>query len=181
MAHWEKRTLKLRDGHTWTARPGCQVFVADRGAVMFEFPGDWVVVPGAECIKFYDKRPPDDDCCLAVSYLRLPPLDWSKLPLAALVEEAGKTDNRPLYHWGKIVESRRGALETAWREVRLVDSGQTREARSRMCIARKGGIQALLTYDFWESDLEACAKVWDLVLETLDLDQHIEDPQSGPA
>lgn len=30
---WQKETLKLRDRHYWTAQPGCQVFVADRGAV----------------------------------------------------------------------------------------------------------------------------------------------------
>src|SRR5215210_1801244 len=77
MSKWQKRTLKLRDDHTWSGRPGCRVFVADRGAVRFDFPQDWIVIPQADSIRFHDKQPPDDDCVLGVSYLRLPPIDWS--------------------------------------------------------------------------------------------------------
>jgi hypothetical protein len=61
---------------------GCNVFVADRGAVKFDFPREWVIAPGDDSINLHDKAPPDDDCVLAVSYLRLPPIDWSGLPLA---------------------------------------------------------------------------------------------------
>ena len=34
MAEWEKKTLRLKDGHGWQARPGCNVLVADRGRVL---------------------------------------------------------------------------------------------------------------------------------------------------
>src|SRR5438876_933263 len=95
--HWQKETRKLRDRHYWTAQPGCKVFVADRGAVRFDFPQEWVIVPGSDSINLYDKAPPDDDCVLAVSYLRLPPIDWSGLPLATLVEQTTKDDTRPIY------------------------------------------------------------------------------------
>jgi hypothetical protein len=98
--HWQKKTRKLRDRHYWTAQPGCNVFVADRGAVRFDFPQEWVIVPGSDSINLHDKPPPDDDCVLAVSYLRLPPVDWSGLPLASLVEQTTKDDTRPVYERG---------------------------------------------------------------------------------
>jgi hypothetical protein len=179
MPKWKKQTLKMRDDHTWYSEPGCKVFVADRGAVRFDFPEEWVVVPGTDCIQFHDKAPPDDDCCLGFSYQRLPPIDWSGLRLAALLEQACKGDTRPITEWGEMSEQQRGNLEIAWLEMRFVDPGEQREARSRMCLARQGQIQALLTFDFWETDLERCHRAWEIVLKTLELDEVIEDPTKG--
>jgi len=179
MARWKKQTLKMRDNHTWYSEPGCKVFVADRGAVRFDFPEDWVVVPVSDCIKFHDRQPPEDDCCLGVSYLRLPPIDWSGLRLATLLEQACKGDKRPIHDWGEIVELERGDLEIAWREMRFIDPEEKRPARSRMCLARQGQIQVLITFDFWETDIERCNRVWEIVLKTLELDEVIEDPTKG--
>jgi hypothetical protein len=103
-----KDEIKLRRKHTWKATPGCRIFVADRGAVRFDIPQDWVVVPDSDCIKLHDKAPPDDDCVLAVSYMRLPPIDWSELRLASLVEVANEGDTRPIYDFGAIQERRKG-------------------------------------------------------------------------
>ena len=42
---WTKKTLKLKEGHGWKSRPGYSIFVADRGAVRFDFPKTWVMEP----------------------------------------------------------------------------------------------------------------------------------------
>src|SRR5262249_40659762 len=147
MSRWKRETRKLRDRHFWTAQPGCKVFVADRGAVRFDFPQEWIVIPDRDSVKLYDKEPPHDDCCLAVSYLRIPLVDWSGLPLASLVEQSSKGDSRPIFEWGQIQELRRGDLEIAWREMRFIDPGEKRDAVSLFCLARRAGVQALITFD----------------------------------
>jgi hypothetical protein len=172
--------LTLRGDHTWRAAPGCRIFVADRGAVRFDFPQDWVVIPDSDSIKLYDKAPPNDDCVLAVSYMRLPPMDWEGLPLASLVEAANKGDKRPIYEYGRIREQRKGALAIAWREMCFVDPAGKRDARSRFCLAREGQIQAMITFEFWADNAKKCSQVWDKVLETLRLGEKIEDPTRGP-
>jgi hypothetical protein len=179
MPRWKRETKKLRDRHFWTAQPGCNVFVADRGAVRFDFPHEWVVVPDSDSIKVYDKKPPKDDCVLAVSYLRIPPIDWSGLPLASLVEKASRGDSRPIFAWGEIVEVRRGDLEIAWREMRFIDPTEKREALSHFCLARRARVQALITFDFWEADAKRCQGVWETVLKSLELDEQIADPTVG--
>ena len=53
--------------------PGYNIFVADRGAVRFDFPRDWIIEPGENgSIKFHDKKPPDDDCTLQITVMYLP-------------------------------------------------------------------------------------------------------------
>src|SRR6185436_12830067 len=94
MQDWTSGSMPLPAGHGWKARPGSRIFVADRGAVRFEFPEGWLVRPDSDSIKFYDKTPPDDDCVLAFSYLRLPPADWSSLSLSVLVEQACGSEKR---------------------------------------------------------------------------------------
>ena len=172
--------LRLRSRHGWRARSGCKIFVADRGAVRFDYPQDWVVSPDDDSVKLYDKEPPDDDSRLAVSYVRLLPIDWSGLPVAALVEAGMGGDKRPIDTWGPIREARRGDLELAWREMSYLDSAEKREARSRMCIARRSTLQCLITFDFWAADLDECGAAWETVLETLELGEFVADPRRGP-
>lgn len=179
MADWERKESTLRPWHGWRAKPGCKIFVADRGAVRFDSPQDWVVVPDEHSVKLYDKQPPDDDSRLEISYQRLPPIDWSGLPIAALVEAAMRGGKRPIDTWGPIRETRRGDLQLAWREVTFVDPVETRQARSRMCIARRSILQCLITFDFWETDLERCELAWDTALETLQLGDFIIDSTGG--
>ncbi len=177
---YRKTTLKLRKQHTWTGKPGHNVIALDRGAVMFNYPRDWVVLPDEDSLKVYDRRPPDDDCCLGVSYLRLAPIDWSGLPVAQLVEAATQGDERPIHTRGEIITVRRGGIEMAWQEMGFVDPKEHREAISRLCIARKGVVQALITFEYWVSDAARCVPVWDTVLETLRLNDYIADPTQGP-
>ena len=137
-------------------------------------------MPSEASVRFHDKEPPDDDSRLEVSYLRLPPIDWSGCKLAALVETAISGVERPIHTWGRIMEMRRGHLDLAWREVGFVDPGENREARSRLCVARRGNLQCLITFDFWAADLPRCEAAWETVLETLELGEFVADPQRGP-
>src|SRR2546426_524622 len=66
MADWLKEELTLREDHTWRAKPGCKIFVADRGALRLDYPEDWVVIPGENSINFHDRQPPDDDIHMEV-------------------------------------------------------------------------------------------------------------------
>jgi hypothetical protein len=182
-AKWTKHVLKLKAHHQWRARPGYKIFVADRGAVRFDFPEGWVVLPGEDSIKFHDKAPPDDDCTLQLSVMRLPPeVDWSGLPLGFLLRESTAKDGRDVFARGEVVEERRHGIELAWLEVRFRDPTQGgREAHSRTCLARGANIQPLITFDFWADDAPRLSPVWDEVLRSLRLNVPIDDPTFGEA
>src|SRR5438552_13358297 len=84
MARWKKQDLKMAPHHGWRAKPGYRIFVADRGAVRFDFPDDWIMTPGEQSCVFKD---PGDNCTLEVSFWRLPPIDWSELPLLGMLQD----------------------------------------------------------------------------------------------
>jgi hypothetical protein len=180
MAEWDRNESSLHARHGWRARPGCKIFVADHGAVRLDYPQEWTVAPDEGGVKFYDREPPDDSSRLEISYMRLPPVDWSGLSVATLVEAGLRGDERPSSMWGPIKETRRGDLELAWREVRFLDAIERRKARSRTCIARRSTLQCLITFDFWEADLEQCEGAWGTVLDTLELGEFIANPARGP-
>ncbi|MBW3623291.1 MAG: hypothetical protein KY468_07770 [Armatimonadetes bacterium] len=173
------KTIPLKPNHTWKAKPGNQIFVADRGAVRFEFPENWVVLPDPDSIKFYDCPPPDDNCRLAVSYLRIPNIDWSGLPLSNLIVLAVKDDFRRLWPAGEVVQPLREDIEVAWQEFGFLDPNEHREALTRIGFGRGFGIQALLTMDFWKEDRDRFHPVWQEALETLVLGKVIQDPTVG--
>ncbi|HEY3243817.1 MAG TPA: hypothetical protein VGM03_10740 [Phycisphaerae bacterium] len=176
---WKERIIRLPDDHAWTSRPGCKVFVLERGKVRFDFPEDWVTKPVSDSIEFYDRQPPDDDCRLAVSCINLPPIDWSGLPLSRLLEEGEKADTRPISTRGEIQQERRADLEIAWREVRFPNPSDGREACSLICMARRRRIQALITFDFWLADRERSLRIWTTVLKSLQVDVRYDHPTSG--
>ncbi|PMB11341.1 hypothetical protein CI592_03595, partial [Fischerella thermalis CCMEE 5328] len=70
---WIKETLELKPDHHWESPPGYKIFVAGRGVVRFNVPQNWVLEPQEKSFKFLDKKPPNDDCCLEVSFNHLPP------------------------------------------------------------------------------------------------------------
>src|SRR5207247_11148571 len=88
MSRWERRKDSRPENHGWTAPESYNVFVADRGALRLNFPDGWIVKPGEASICFHDREPPEDRCCIEVSYLRLQPIDWSGLPLPELLKSA---------------------------------------------------------------------------------------------
>jgi len=176
---WEKQTLSLNDHHTWKAPPGYSIFAADRGAVRFNFPHSWVIVPASDCIELYDQQPPDDNCRLAVSYLHLPPIDWSGLPLAQLIATLIEEDRREVLAREEIVNVPRADLEVAWTGIRFMDSQEHREAFSRVALARGWNLQALITFDFWAEDAARWGPVWDEVMRSVELGRYVDNPTIG--
>lgn len=179
MAEWSKETSKLKKGHSWKATPGFRIFVADRGAVRFNIPQGWVIEPDSDSIKFYDGKPPDDNCRLACSYLRLPPIDWSGLHLSELIKVATQGDPREATLVGEILEKQRPDLELAWADFEFLDPEEQRKAFTRICIARGSGIQALITLDYWPEDGARLAPMWQELLRSLQLGRYIADPTVG--
>jgi len=179
---WSVRKIDLFEEHGWSARPGHRILVLDRGAVRLEYPETWVVRASGDCIRVYDRTPPDDDCVLGVSYLRLlRDVDWSSLPLSQLLAAALGSDPRRFHRQDPVLDESRIDTDLAWRQCSFRDaSQQEREALARICIARCPPVQALLTFDFWLSDLERCDEVWNGVLASLRLGEWVEDPRAGP-
>jgi hypothetical protein len=176
---WKKQTLKLRDDHSWNAPPGYNIFVLSRGAVRFNIPNTWIVKPDPDSIKVYDREPPDDNCVLGVSYLHLPPVDWSGLPLSQLVQSVLDDDSRQVISKGPVIDVPREDLEVSWAELRFLDPQENREAFSRICLGRGANLQSLITFDFWVDDAAQLAPVWDEVIRSLVLGQYVQDPTKG--
>jgi hypothetical protein len=180
MAQWDREELELKKGHGWKSKPGTKIFVGDRGAIRLDYPEDWVVIPDNDSIKFYDKQPPDDDTCLAISYMRLPPVDLSGIPVSELLKVAMDGDTRPIYARSGAHSLKRADLELIWAELSFIDPAQQRDCRSRICLGRGSGIQPLITMEFWEDDRSKFAPVWDDVLASLQLGVYTDDPTRGP-
>jgi hypothetical protein len=180
MAKWKKKTLTLRDTHGWKARPGCRIFVADKGAVRFDFPMHWIMEMTSDCIQFHDRQPPNDDCRLAVSYQRLPAIDWSGAPLADMLRQIIDDDPRGLTLKGEVITVRRPDLHLVWAEGNFIDPQELRAAVGRIAIGIGSNIQVLLTFDYWATDVERFGSVWDDVLQSLQVGTYIPDPRRGP-
>jgi hypothetical protein len=177
---WQQKSLGLKPNHTWKAKPGYRIFVADRGAVRLDFPENWVVKPAADCIRFHDAEPPNDTCVLGVSYLRLPPdVDWSALPLAELLQQALNGGKRKLRRNGQIHHLPRRDIEVAWIESTFTDPVEKREAFSCIALARGFNLQSLLTFDYWVEDRARLYPIWQEVLSSVQLGLSIKDPTVG--
>lgn len=181
MAQWEKKVLRMAKDHTWKAPPGHAIFVADAGAVRFNYPAGWVVIPTDDAIELHDRKPPNDDCLLKVSVMYLAPgIDWSGLSLSYVLPEVIKDDSRGVFSRGKVITSPREDLELAWMETRFIDPVERREACSRACLARTGTIMPFITMDFWPEHVSRFGPAWDEILRSLQIGQYVSDPLKGP-
>lgn len=174
---------KLAANHSWTAAKGYKVVAIERGAVIFNIPVDWVLEK-LQPVEIYDKKPPDDNARLSVSFWRLPPgIDWTDLPIDKLLTDASdpKHNQRELeiLESGPVKKASRTDLELATRFQRFVDPQEKREAYTYMATARGWDVHVLITFDFWKDDLPKCAPVWDEALRSLQLGYNIEDPTKG--
>ena len=177
---WIKKTLELKPNHGWDGPPGYKIFVADRGAVRFNVPGDWVLEPQEKSFKFTDKEPPDDDCCLEVSFNYLPPRDWSLFPLKSALRQAMEEDDRDIIERGEIITVKRQTARIVWMEIKFIDTQtEPREAYSRTCIGLGSNIQCLITFDYWADQAEQLIPHWDEVIRSLTLGLYISDPRTG--
>ncbi|HLX65275.1 MAG TPA: hypothetical protein VKX17_28660 [Planctomycetota bacterium] len=178
MPKWQKKTFKLKPNHGWTAKPGNNIFAADRGALKFEFPSSWLIKPGKDGeIQFRDKPEPDDNATLAasVNYLN-DRIDWSGVPLLEMIRDLAKHDKRKPFFIGDAIEIRKRHLHAAWTEIHFMDPNEKREAHGRMCVAVQSNVQVLITFDFWHSDRERMIPVWNDVMETLVVGDYIANP-----
>lgn len=172
--------MRLSSGHGWRAKPNHKMLVLGRGAVRLEYPETWIVEVEDDCIKVYDRQPPDDECVLGISYHLWRPVSGEGLGVGRLVRSTLESDARLFVALAPIIEETRLDISLAWGQGRFVDSRFDREACARLCIARRAGIQALLTFDFWLSDVERCDAQWRDFLASLQLGQWITDPTRGP-
>ncbi|SRR5579884_2153514 len=177
MPKWREDTYRLADGVSWPVKPGYVTFIADQGAVRFDIPRGWIVEPGDKSIKIHDREPPDDTCVLEMSIFWLAAdVDWSGLSLTELLLHAVEDPEQEVLSRGRPVYTRRGDLEIVWLETRCIDPGEHREARSRCCIARRGTIQPLFTFDYWPEDAARVLPAWDELLRTLRLGEYVAMP-----
>ena len=183
MAKGSKKSVQSKGFRGWKAKPGYKIFVADRGAVRFDFPAEWVFDPGTagSPATFHDKQPPDDSCRLQMTLFRLPPgIDWTDLPLDRQLAEALAHGDPGHLSQGPIIGVDRPGLEIVWTEVRRIDEREQRESRSRHLLARGSNLQPFITLDFWPEDAERLEPVWDEVVRSLRLGQYVADPMHGP-
>ncbi len=177
---WKKQSMRLNADHEWNCREGFKVFVADRGAVRFDIPQSWLVIPGEDAIAFHDRQPPDDDCTLKLSILRLPPgVDWSVMPISRMIREVREDDSRNILSRTEPVDFRRGETDISWVGETYIDSGECRVAHGRTLLARHGLIQPLITFAYWDDDSERVEPAWEEVVRSLELGREIADPRRG--
>ncbi len=181
MPKWSKKSLRMHEDHGWRARPGHQIFVADRGAVRFDIPVDWAVVTDEKGVRLHDRQPPDDTCVLELSVFYLPPgIDWDELPLATMLAQAIDARDADLLGRTQVAHVLRPGLEIVWTETRRIDPGEHREARSRHLLARAANIQPFISLAFWPEDAERLEPVWDEVMRSLRVGEFVDDPLRGP-
>ncbi|KAM3097931.1 hypothetical protein ACKFKF_18585 [Phormidesmis sp. 146-12] len=178
---WIKETLELKEDHRWQSKPGYKIFVADRGAVRFDVPHDWHFEPDVKSFKFLDRKPPDDDCRLEMSFNRLPQGDWSLFPLQHTLKKIVEDEKRNVIETGEIITLKRQIARIVWTEVKFIDAGENREAFSRICIGLGSNVQCLITFDYWADQADRLTPVWDQVLDSLVLGLYIRDPKTGLA
>lgn len=171
----ERFIRPFRRHHGWKTKRGMRLFVAERGAARFQVPTNWVVRSTEDCLRFYDRQPPDDECSIGFSCLRLPPIE---LPIGMLLDQIVPQEELDVLATRSDADAGGPGLDLAWREARYRDPSGS-EALSRTCLARRGTIAVLLTFDLWFRDVERVGWVWDEVLDTLELGRFVLDPTVG--
>ena len=70
--------------------------------------------PDEVSFKFYDRPHPEDDIRLEVSYAKIPPVDWSGLPLVQLLDDVVAGDHRKVTSKGATTSVERDGLRLVW-------------------------------------------------------------------
>ena len=180
---WIKETLELKPDHHWECPDGYKIFVADRGAVRFNVPQSWVFEPQEKSFKFLDRKPPNDDCCLEMSFNHLPPNNWSKFSLESALKKVIKDDGRNVIESGEIITIKRQTAKIVWTEIKFIDNTgeKPRSAFGRTCIGLGSNIQCLITFDYWADQALELTPVWDEVMHSLTLGLYVRGPMTGVA
>jgi len=171
--------LKLREGHTWKCQPGYKIFVLGQGELRFDVPEDWFMEVGENSVRFYDRKPPDDNCRLEVSRFRHSRINWSGLPLDQLVRNVWKDMTNQDRRMEDLHRQSRPGIELVWAENVFIDPNEKKPARSRIAIVRGLNAHALVTLDYWEDDAARVLPAWDEAMRSFDMDLKVKDPTIG--
>lgn len=156
----QRHKLKLPKDHGWKTREGFQIVLADRGVVRFDVPVGWHIERGEDCdLRVTDVPPPDDDCSLKMSILRVPRLKPDVGPpldeMLRGVSDSPDMDVTAVFE--PVLETSEGA-QVAWMETHFVEDG--RDAISRTVLARGGGLHAVFTVALWADREEDFEPAW---------------------
>ncbi|HEU0168076.1 MAG TPA: hypothetical protein VFS62_09890, partial [Chloroflexota bacterium] len=129
MPEWASgQRLKLKKHNRYFAKPGNRIFIANAGAVRFDYPAKWIVEPGDNgAIHFYDRKPPTHHAIIQMSvfeFMAQGQVDWTTLPLQPLFVDATRgptTDPRTLLSSSELKELLRPGLEAVWRDHLMYD------------------------------------------------------------
>ena len=168
---WRKRTIQSDKNVSIKSKPGNNVFIANRGDVLFEYPASWIVKPSDNSICFYDAEPPADQCVLEFSIMQLQfGVDWSNLPLDRMLCSA-VGDNAGPRDLATVQRCVRKDLKLVWLEYEFLDPIEKRTALTRCALALHAGVLPLITFSFWPEDLQKWTPFWNDLLDTLRLAQ----------
>jgi hypothetical protein len=170
--------FKLKDNHSWKSKPGYSICVLDRGVVRFDYPSTWILETKDGAVLLHDREPSIESCDLGVSIFRMPVEMIAELSMEDMLLHSLGSERKP-YQQSEIRRVQRGDLEIAWLEQRYVESGQNRDARFRVALAR-GPVICLISMNYWSDRAAGLERVWEEVLRTLVLGMHVTDPTVGP-
>src|SRR5437762_13530834 len=128
---WQKRTIRLDKNFPVKAKPGNNVFVANGGDVLFQYPSSWLVKPSETSICFYDVEPPADQCVLELSFMHLNfAVDWRDCPLDEMLCRAvgGESGSHDL---ADVHTLQRAGLQIVWLEYEFTDQIGRASCRER--------------------------------------------------
>ena len=187
--NWRKGYLPLPPNHGWrTTSPKNSLFIAERGAVQFEFPREWMIIPSRKgTIMIQDKPYPEENMRFDVGVGQLfredgVPLrrigvsvDW-ELPIdEAFMASMIKPEDEMLTV-GKLRFASGPTFEAAWRQVSFIDKEENRKLFSRTCVARATSTCGVITLNFWPEYASKANRAWRLMMATLKIGEYIEDP-----
>lgn len=184
-----KQEARLAADHNWRATPGHSLCVIARGELRFEFPQTWVTFPGPTSIKLHDKPPPGDDMVLEVSVLHAPPMDWTRITLAKVLQDSLHGRGHLLGTEALQTITLPAGIEIVWSERREKDEALDREAIWRQAYCRQTvpaiaaapvTLLGILTFGFWPEAQDAADAIWNHMLHSLVMGEQIADPAQGP-
>ena len=172
MSNWKKKEIKREIRIPLDLKPGYSMFYSPADDVMFNYPRTWIMSPAKEYggVKFHDKPPPDNDMIFELTIMHCPPgLNWILMPLVNLMRDAAINTAKDAKRIGPVNKVKRDDFEMTWVEIHSIEAIQRRPMIQRSLLARTPDVQVLMTYSFWETDLEASLVVWDEIVRSLRL------------
>ena len=170
--------LKLKNNHSWQAKPGYSICVLDRGLVRFDYPRNWKVEMQDGAVYLHDREPSIESCDLGVSIFRMPQEIIAEIPVEELLTQS-LGEERKAYEQSEIRRFDRGDLDVVWLEQKYIEKTQNRDARFRVAIAR-GACVCLISMNYWANRAAGLERVWEEVMRTLQMDLQVTDPTAGP-